>query len=131
MKKTLQLLLLATAFFAFSAHAKEKTIYLDDNSTILGTWKLTAEAAAKHKTKTPLNITWEFQKNGVLNTTATDARNRTGAMNINVKYSVKDGAIEKQFKPGIEKYETCRVTDFDNTSMVLHCKFLYYFMEKI
>ncbi len=131
MKKILQLLLLATVFFAFSAHAKEKTIYLDDNSTILGKWKLTAEAAAKHKTKTPLNIIWEFQKNGILNTQATDTRNRTGAMNINVKYSVKDGAIEKQFRPGTEKYETCHVTDFDNTSMVLHCKFLYYFMERI
>jgi len=131
MKKTIQLLLLATAFFAFSANAKEKTIQLEDNSSILGKWKLTAEAPAKHKAKTPLSITWEFKKGGVLNTKATDARNRTGAMNINVKYSIEDGAIKKQFKPGIEKYETCRVTDQDAKSMILHCKFLYYFMEKL
>ncbi len=131
MKKTLQLLLLATAFFAFSASAKEKTIALEDNSSILGKWRLTAEAPAKHKAKTPLNITWEFKKGGMLNTKATDARNRTGSMNINVKYSIEDGAIKKQFKPGIEKYETCRVTDKDAKTMILHCKFLYYFMEKM
>jgi len=130
MKKTIQLLLLATAFFAFSANAKEKTIQLEDNSSILGKWKLTAEAPAKHKAKTPLSITWEFKQGGVLNTKATDARNRTGAMNINVKYSIEDGAIKKQFKPGIEKYEICRVTDQDAKSMILHCKFLYYFMER-
>lgn len=130
MKKTIHLLLLATAFFAFTANAKEKTIPLEDNSAILGSWKLTAEAAAKHKTKTPLNIHWIFKADGMLNTFAKDSRNRTGSMNINIKYFIEDGAIKKQIRPGTEKYETCTVTDLDDKSMILHCKYLYYFMEK-
>ncbi len=130
MKKTLQLLLLATAFFAISASAKETVILLEDNSSILGKWNLTSEAAALHKTKVPLNIQWDFKKNGMLNTTAKDSRNRTGSMNINVKYSVEDGVIKKQARPGMEKYETCRVVKQEEKSMVLHCKFLYFFMER-
>lgn len=130
MKKTLQLLLLATAFFAFSANAKEKTIPIEDNSSILGDWRLTAEAAAIHKTKTPLNIHWDFKKNGMLNTYAKDTRNRTGAMNINVKYFIEDGAIKKQIRPGMDKYETCSVVKREKKSMVLHCKYLYFFMER-
>lgn len=131
MKKTIKLLLLSTVFVAFSASAKEKTIELEDNSRILGKWKITAEAAAKHKTKTPLNINWDFQKDGILHTWAKDTRNRTGAMSINVKYSIEDGVIKKQSSPGREKYETCKVTDLDEKEMILHCKYLYFFMERI
>lgn len=130
MKKIINLMLLATVFIASSAYAKEKTIPLEDNSSILGEWKVTAEAAAKHKTKTPLNITWTFKDDGTINTSAKDTRNRTGEMSINVKYSIEDGAIKKQIQPGREKYEMCRVTDQDDKSMVLHCKYLYFFLER-
>lgn len=130
MKKTIKLLLLATVFIASSASAKEKTIPLEDNSTLLGEWKLTAEAAAKHKTKTPLNIHWDFKDDGTIKTWAKDTRNRTGAMEINIKYYIEDGAIKKQSNPGREKYETCRVVDQAEKTMTLHCKYLYFFMER-
>jgi len=130
MKKIINLLLLATVFIASSVNAKEKTIPLEDNSTILGKWKVTAEAAAMHKTKTPLNIRWHFKNNGMLLTEATDTRNRTGAMSINVKYSIENGVIKKQSNPGREKYEMCSVVDQAEKSMTLHCKYLYFFLER-
>jgi hypothetical protein len=130
MKKIIQILLLSTAFIAASAFAKDTIIPLEDNSTILGKWKVTHEAPARHKTKTPLNIHWDFKSDGSLDTTAKDARNRTGSMSLTVKYSIEDGGIKKQMKPGSEKTETCKVVDQDEKSMVLHCKYLYFFLER-
>ncbi|MCK5890044.1 MAG: lipocalin family protein [Methylococcales bacterium] len=130
MKKTIKLLLLSTVFIAFSAHAKDTIIPLEDNSKILGKWKLTAEAGARHKTKTPLNIYWDFKKDGSLNTWAKDTRNRTGEMSITVKYSIEDGNIRKQASPGREKYENCKVVELEKKSMILHCKYLYFFFER-
>jgi hypothetical protein len=130
MKKIIKLLLLTTAFAAFSVTAKEKVILLEDNSKILGEWKLTAEAAAKHKTKTPLKIQWHFKDGGILHTEAKDTRNRTGNMSIDVKYYIEDGFIKKQINPGREKYETCKVVELDKKEMVIHCKYLYFFMER-
>ncbi len=130
MKKIIQILLLSTVFITSSAFAKDTIIPLEDNSTILGKWKVTAEAPARHKTKTPLNIHWEFKPDGTLFTTAKDARNRTGSMSITVNYSIEDGVIKKQMKPGSEKTETCKVVDQDKKSMVLHCKYLYFFLER-
>lgn len=129
--KIIKILLLTTIFIASAVNAKDTIIELEDNSRILGKWKVTAEAAALHKTKTPLNITWEFNKGGLLNTVATDSRNRTGSMNINVKYSIEEGAIKKQSQPGREKYETCKVVSLEGKDMVLHCKYLYYFLTKM
>lgn len=130
MKKTIQFLLLASVFIAASANAKEKTIALEDNSKILGKWDLTHEAAALHKEKKKVNIQWDFKKGGVLNTAATDTRARTGAMSINVKYSIEDGAIRKQATPGREKYEMCRAVKLEEKEMILHCKYLYFFLKR-
>ncbi len=130
MKKTIQLLLLAGVFITASANAKEKTIPLEDNSKILGKWNLNYEAAALHKEKKKVNITWTFKKGGVLNTAATDTRSRTGAMSIDVKYSIEDGAIRKQSAPGREKYEMCRAVKLEDKSMTLHCKYLYFFLTR-
>lgn len=130
MKKTIQLLLLATVFITASANAKEKTIPLEDTSKILGKWSLTHEAAALHKEKKKVNITWDFKKDGTLVTAATDTRSRTGAMSINVKYTIDDGAIRKQSTPGREKYEMCRAVKLEDKKMILHCKYLYFFLER-
>jgi hypothetical protein len=131
MKKTIQLLLLlTTVFITTSANAKEKTIPLEDSSKILGKWNLNYEAAALHKEKKKVNITWDFKKDGILNTAATDTRSRTGAMSINVKYSIEDGAIKKQSSPGREKYEMCRVVKLEDKDMVLHCQYLYFFLTR-
>jgi hypothetical protein len=129
--KIIKMLLLTTIFIASTVNAKDTVIELEDNSRILGKWQVTAEAAAIHKTKTPLNITWEFKNNGLLNTVATDSRNRTGSMNIDVKYSIEEGVIKKQSQPGREKYENCKVVKLEGKDMVLHCKYLYYFLTKM
>lgn len=132
MKKTINLLLLATVFIAFSAQAKEKEkiIELKDNSAILGKWNLYAETAALHKEKKAVNIFWTFQPNGNLLATAKDTRNRTGTMSINIAYSVEDGVIKKQIAPGRSKYETCKVIKLEGDDMTLHCKYLYFLLRR-
>jgi len=149
MKKTIKTLLLSTLFLAFSAQAKEQTIELEDNSTLLHKWKILAEAPSLRKPGTEVNITWEFKKDGTLLTKATDSRARTGAMTIAVKYSIEDGVIKKQLKPSSDKTESCKVVDpqgeylkiqkrsgeklkikIEDKHMILHCKYLYYYLEK-
>lgn len=149
MKKIITSLILATAFIALPAQAKEKTIELTDNATLLHKWKLFAESPSLRKAGTEVNISWEFKPDGTLLTQATDSRARTGAMTIKVKYHIEDGAIQKQFKPGSDKYETCTVVDpqgeylkiqkrsgeklkikIEDKHMILHCKYLYYYLER-
>ena len=54
-----------------------------------------------------------------------------GEMKIAIKYSVENGEIKKQTKPGQEKYESCKVVEKDGSKMILKCPFLYYFLTKI
>ncbi len=118
---------LFAALAAFSANADIK---LQDNSKILGKWQVTHEALALDREKKPLQVTWEFQKDGTLITTGEDARSGIGEMNIPIKYSVADGVIKKQITPGREKYEDCAVVEMEGNGMVLKCKFLYLFMTR-
>lgn len=127
MKTITTLLSLCAAFIAFSANAEVK---LQDNSKILGKWQVTHEALALDREKKPLQVTWEFQKDGTLMTTGEDARSGIGEMNIPIKYSVADGVIKKQITPGREKYEDCAVVEMEGNGMTLKCKFLYLFMTR-
>lgn len=122
---TLSSLLLALA--AFSAQAEVK---LEDNSKLLGKWQVTHEALALDREKKPLQVTWEFLKDGTLKTTGEDARSGIGEMSIDIKYSVADGVIKKQITPGREKYEDCSVVEMGDRNMVLKCKFIYLFMTR-
>lgn len=119
---------LFAALIAFSASAEVK---LEDNSKILGKWRVTHEALALDREKKPLHVTWEFQKDGTLITTGEDARSGIGEMNIPIKYSVVDGVIKKQTSPGREKYEDCAVVELSDKDMTLKCKFLYFFMTRM
>lgn len=103
---------------------------LKDNKSILGKWKLYAEAPAMHKEKKLVNIVWDFKKDGTLIASATDTRARTRAMSIKLKYFVEDGAIKKQDKPGRDKYETCSVIQKKAKEMVLKCRYLYFFLKR-
>ena len=49
---------------------------------------------------------------------------------IKVKYSIVDGAIKKQFQPGREKYESCKVIKLEDKDMTLHCKYNYYLFKR-
>ncbi|MDQ7089427.1 MAG: hypothetical protein Q9M50_02110 [Methylococcales bacterium] len=130
MKKSKILLpLLALLMSASFAQAAED-IKLEDNSSILGKWKLNYESPALHKEKKKVNIRWNFKKDGTILTSATDTRSRTGKMSIKLKYSVEEGVIKKQSTPGREKYETCRVVQQEKNSMVLKCKYLFFFLER-
>ena len=51
----------------------------------------------------PLTIEWDFKEGGVLKQTATDSVGRTKEMKIDIKYSVENGEIKKQTKPGTRK----------------------------
>jgi len=127
MKKYVKILPLAALFFAFSANAE---VALKDNSEILGKWKLYAEAMKLDGEQKPVTIEWEFKEDGTLIQTATDSVGRTGEMKIAIKYSVDNGEIKKQTKPGQEKYESCKVVEKDGSKMILKCPFLYYFLTK-
>jgi hypothetical protein len=127
-KRYVKILPVAALFFAFSANAE---IALKDHSEILGKWKLYAEATKLDGEKKPVTIEWEFKGDGVLQQTATDSVGRTGEMKIAIKYSVENGEIKKQTKPGQEKYESCKVIEKEGSKMILKCPFLYYFLTKI
>lgn len=129
MKKMIKSALLSTVFIACAVNAKETFIELEDNSLILGKWKLYAEAAALHKEKKQVQNEWEFRKGGVLSAISRDPR-FDAAKEVNVKYSIEDGVIRKQSQPGREKYEDCKVIKLEGKEMVLHCKYLYYFLSK-
>ena len=127
MKRYVKILPLAALFFAFSANAE---VALNGNSEILGKWKLYAEATKLDGEQKPVTIEWEFKEDGALLQTATDSVGRTGEMKIAIKYSVENGEIKKQTKPGQEKYESCKVVEKDGSKMILKCPFLYYFLTK-
>ena len=128
MKRYVKILPLAALFFAFSANAE---VELKDNSEILGRWKLYAEATKLDGEQKPVTIEWDFKDDGVLKQTATDSVGRTKEMKIDIKYSVENGEIKKQTKPGQEKYESCKVLEKEGSKMILKCQFLYYFLTKI
>ena len=117
------------AVFLFSASAYGE-VNLKDSSEIIGDWKLYAEAAKLDGEKKEVNIEWNFKKDGVLQTKATDTRGRTQAFQVALKYSVEDGAIKKQSSPGREKYEMCRVIEKSDSDMILKCKYLFFFLSK-
>jgi hypothetical protein len=128
MKIYVKILPLAVLFFTFSANAE---VALKDNSEILGRWNLYAEATKLEGEQKPVKIEWEFKKDGVLQTTATDPRGRTKEMKIAIKYSIENGEIKKQTTPGREKYESCKVIEKDDSKMILKCTYLYFFLKKI
>ena len=130
MKRYVKILPLAALFFAFSFPTNAE-VALKDNSEILGKWKLYAEAAKLDGEQKPVTIEWEFKDDGVLKQTATDSVGRTKEMKIAIKYSVENGEIKKQTKPGQEKYESCKVVEKEGSKMILKCPFLYYFLTKI
>jgi len=127
MKTITTLLSLFAALIAFSANADIK---LQDNSKILGKWKVTAEALGLDKQKKALNVIWDFQGNGTLKTTGEDTLGRTSEMDIAIKYSVENGVIKKQSSPGREKYEDCAVVEMSDSDMVLKCKGIYFFLSR-
>ena len=125
MKKIIIPILLASAF---TAHAEE-TIKLEDNSAILGKWIMYAETPALHKAKKEVNNEWKFTKDGLLYVVSRDPR-LSAQKEIKVKYSIVDGAIKKQFQPGREKYESCKVIKLEDKDMTLHCKYNYYLFKR-
>ena len=127
MKTIITTLSLFAALAAFSANADVK---LQDNSKILGKWKVTAESLGLEQEKKALNVSWEFQNNGTLVTTGEDTLGRTSEMVIPIKYSVENGIIRKQSTPGREKYEDCSVIELSDKDMILKCKGIYSYMTR-
>jgi hypothetical protein len=111
----------------FSAHADIK---LEDNSKILGKWKVNSEALGLDKEKKALHVSWDFKSNGTLMTVGEDSLGRTNEMDISIKYSVENGVIKKQISPGREKFEDCVVVEMSGKDMVLKCRSLYFFLSR-
>lgn len=128
MQTIIKLLTLAAVLFTSSAYA-EKTIPLEDNSLILGEWKLYAETPQLHLEKKMVQNEWNFRNNGILTSTAYDPR-LDGKKAVDVKYSVEDGVIKKQIQPGRSKVENCKVIKLEGGDMTLHCKYLYYLLKR-
>jgi hypothetical protein len=129
MKKITTLLAALAVMLSISAYAQD--IKLEDNSKILGKWKVNAEALGLDKEKKALHVSWDFQKNGTLLTTGEDSLGRTKEMDIAIKYSVENGVIKKQSSPGREKYEECAVVELSGKDMILKCRSLYFFLTRI
>lgn len=72
---------------------------------------------------------WNFRDNGILTSSVFDPK-LDGIKSVDVKYSIEDGAIKKQIQPGREPLETCLVVKLEDDDMILHCKYLYYFLTR-
>ena len=140
MKKMIKLLPFIAIAVSLSANAEylkyedeedavEKTIKLEDNSKLLGHWSLYAEVSELHKPLKKVENKWEFRDDGTLVATAFDPR-LDGEATVEVKYSVRDGILNKQVQPGREYYEDCSVIKLDANDLTLHCKNLYYLLKK-
>ncbi len=127
MKTITTLISLLALLSAFAAHADVK---LEDNTKILGKWKVTAESLGLEKNKKLLNVSWDFQKDGTLMTKGEDTLGRTSEMDIAVKYFVENGVVRKQTSPGREKYETCTAVELSHTDLILKCTNLYFFLTR-
>ncbi len=121
---------ITTLFVVLAAGVAQADVTLQDNSKILGKWKVTAESMGLDKEKKALNVTWDFQNNGTLMTIGEDTLGRTAQMDIPIKYSVENGVIKKQVTPGREKYEDCSVLEMEGSNMILKCKGLFFFMTR-
>jgi hypothetical protein len=121
---------LLSLFVVMAAGVAQADVTLQDNSKILGKWKVTAESMGLDKEKKALNVTWDFQNNGTLMTIGEDTLGRTAQMDIPIKYSVENGVIKKQVTPGREKYEDCSVLEMEGSNMILKCKGLFFFMTR-
>lgn len=129
MKHLLKPLTLAASFLlAFSANAEE-IIRLENNKPILGKWIMYAETAALHKDKKQVHNEWTFGNDGKLAVISRDPRLDAPKL-IKVDYSIEDGVIKKQFQPGRNKFESCKLVKLEKTEMILHCKFNYYLFRK-
>jgi hypothetical protein len=129
MKKIITSIMSAALAFGICASAGAD-VKLADNSKILGKWRVTAESTGLDKERKQLNVTWDFQSNGILKTIGEDTLGRTNAMDIDIKYSVADGLIKKQSAPGREKYDDCAVLELSEKDMTLKCKMLYLFLTR-
>jgi len=127
MKTITSVLSLCALLFACTANAEIK---LQDNSKILGKWRVNGEALAIDKEQKKINVSWEFRSDGTLMTVGEDSLGRTKEMDIAIKYKVEDGIIKKQASPGREKYEDCTVMRLEGKDMVLRCRSLFFFMTR-
>lgn len=101
---------------------------LQDETEIIGTWKVNYESPKLDGVKRELQTTWQFDKGGVMTSKSKDYRASKGALTSQLKYSVKDGKILKETRPG--KYEECVVTEKEGNDMVVRCRNLYFFLTK-
>ena len=113
--------------FSISANAE---VYLDDNSKILGTWKLYAEAADLHKEKVEMFSVWNFRKDGVIHTESEDRFGRTKTLKIDLKYAVENGKVMKQKNPGRSKMDSCSIVEMEGSNMIMKCPFVYLFFKR-
>jgi len=127
-RRTMPLIFLGLQLFVQGQSMAD--VALKDVSEILGKWKLYAEAAKLDGEKKQLTVEWDFQNDGVLQTTATDSVGRTGEFKTALKYSVVDGVIKRQSTPGRDKYESCSVVEKQGNEMILKCTYLYFFLTK-
>ena len=127
MKRIVKILSVASIFLAFSANAD---IALKDNSEILGKWDLHDEATSLTAPKKHTDTEWDIKSDGTIDTASSDKSGRISPMKITIKYSVEDGKIKKQSRPGKEMYETCTVIEKDDKNMTLKCGYFFFLTRK-
>ncbi|WP_428354730.1 hypothetical protein [Methyloprofundus sp.] len=121
------LLAVVVLLFSISANAE---VLLEDNSKILGTWTLYAEAAQLHKEKVELFSVWDFRTDGIIHTESEDRFGRTKTLKIDLKYAVENGKVMKQKNPGRSKMDTCSIVKMEGREMIMKCPFVYLFFRR-
>ena len=103
---------------------------LKSQSEIIGVWDVQAESPKLDGVKRALETEWEFKQDGTFIGKSKDFRAAQGVLTSQLKYSVENGKIRKQLRPGSSKYEECSVIEKEGADMILKCRNLYFFLTK-
>ena len=124
--KILPILLL---MFTFNANAEIPIT----ESDLLGSWSIDKESIHRDGSDSKeLDTVWTFNDDGTMIGVSIDSQKhaRVGKFRAVLKYRIENGKLIKQVAPGRSKEEFCIAEEKDDSSMLLKCKNIYFFMTK-
>lgn len=119
MNEALNPLRIILALIAISFLPAYADVSLENNSSLIGVWKLIGTAKDLDGKKRLGEQTWEFKKDGTLATSGYDKRLPGGHFSVDSNYEVKDGNIVADVAGRPGKKATYTVIEKDDNSMVL------------
>lgn len=118
-------------FTLFFTNVNAEPVAIQDNTPILGRWKVVFTAPNLEKEKKPTTEKWEFKQDGTFILLAKDRR-ANSELQTKTRYTVENGTIkvENPGRPG--KFMVYRVHDKSDNNMILQGGLEgFYFLKKM